>query len=129
MARYLIDTNVFIWWFRDDARLRPKVTSLLSEPANSIAISIITPWEVTLKTATGKLEGGDAILSAIDKMVSGGALDLLTPAIADLAVLRQLPLHHRDPFDRMLIAQAIRQSLPVVSSDTAFKDYDVPVVW
>jgi PIN domain nuclease of toxin-antitoxin system len=129
MARYLIDTQVLIWWFKGEPKLKPQIRTLLLDARSEILVSLVVPWEITVKTAKGKLAGGDQLLAGLKASVSVGTVTLIQPGLPDLAVLRTLPPHHRDPFDRMLIAQAMARNVPIVSADEAFQLYDVPVVW
>jgi PIN domain nuclease of toxin-antitoxin system len=129
MATYLIDTNVFIWWMRADARLKGAAKRAITDAESTLNVSLVTAWEIATKTAIGKLDGGALLLDAFDRLPREGAFTILAPTQNDIAALRALPLHHRDPFDRLLIAQAQAKDLPVITSDKAFKAYDVKVVW
>jgi PIN domain nuclease of toxin-antitoxin system len=122
-VRLLLDTNAFLWWVGDDARLGPAARSLISDPDNEIFVSSATAWEISIKHGKGKLPYLDtpAILEANE-------FEPLAIEIDHGVTAGELPPHHRDPFDRVLIAQAQRDSLVVVTADAAFGHYDVDTV-
>lgn len=91
-----------------------------------LTISAVALWEIAIKVSTGCL---DADLEALGSTISNAGIPMLNPSLAHAIALRDLPLHHRDPFDRLLIAQAQVEGLTLVSADRAFGAYDVPVLW
>lgn len=120
--RLLLDTNVFIRWHA--GKLRPAAVRTLRR-AELVAVSAITAWEIALKRAVGKLKMDDAVEGVVTR---NNFLPLdVTVRHGDL--LRDLPLHHGDPFDRLLIVQALDQGLTILTSDRAFEPYRVPVEW
>jgi len=122
-VRLLLDTHVLIWWARDQ-RLAAEVASAIGDGANDVAISVASLWEAEIKAASGKLEL-DLDLAADAK--SGGLITLPIEASHAVAAAR-LPQHHRDPFDRMLIAQARLEGFAIVTRDPAFQAYGVPLM-
>lgn len=121
--RLLVDTHVLIWW-ADDKPIGRDAGEAISDPANDVWVSAATIWESEIKTALGKLAvDGDLVESARDN----GFAELAVTFEHALAAGR-LPSHHRDPFDRMLIAQAQLEGFTVVTRDPAFRDYDVPLL-
>ena len=121
--RLLLDSHVALWWLADDASLGPKSREAIVSAAE-VFVSVVTPWELGIKRALGKLDCPDSLA---DALVDEGFMILaIEAAHAELAPT--LPPHHRDPFDRMLIAQALTNRLELVTADNAFGDYDVELV-
>lgn len=118
----LLDTHIVLWWLADDATLDPAVKSRLDVEAE-VFVSSATVWEVGIKQALGKLAGDQDLAERVRD--SGFAI---LPITADDAIAAaKLPLHHRDPFDRMLIAQAAGERLTVMTRDRQFAAYGVPI--
>jgi len=121
--RILLDTNVLLWWLADDARLSNVIRRTIRE-ADAVFVSAVSAWEIEIKRATGKLSAPDNLERTIrDFNLSG-----LSVSVPHAIAAGRLPKHHRDPFDRMLIAQAKLESLTLVTSDVAFQAYDVAVM-
>lgn len=123
--RLLLDTNVLLWWRDESPRLPPRVTDRIRDPGNDVAISIISWWEIAIKRALGKLR----FLEDFEEVMAGEEFDLLPVSYAHLRVLGDLPQHHDDPFDRMLIAQSLAEGIPIVSNDRSFPAYGVEILW
>jgi PIN domain nuclease of toxin-antitoxin system len=123
----LIDTQTFVWFFEDNPRL-PASIRLYMEKSNGLAVSIASFWEITIKTSLGKLIIPGNITEVMDKALTKG-FKILPIKREHLIVLSTLELIHRDPFDRIIIAQAIAENIPLVSSDDIFKQYPVDCVW
>jgi PIN domain nuclease of toxin-antitoxin system len=120
--RLLFDTNAFIRWHA--GRLRPAAVRTVRR-ADLVAVSAITAWEIAIKRAVGKLRMDDAV----DDIVSRNEFLPLSVTVRHGDHLRDLPLHHGDPFDRLLIVQALDEGLTILTSDRAFEPYRVPVEW
>jgi len=123
-VRLLLDTHVLLWWLADDARLTAAHRGAVSHPANTILYSAVTVAEVALKASVGKLEAPTGLG---EHLISEGFEELPLRA-AHAERLRDLPWLHRDPFDRMLIAQAQEEDLTFVTVDRRCRDYDVRVL-
>ena len=123
----LIDTQTFIWFFEDNPRLPLSIKKLM-ENNKSPVVSIASFWEITIKTSLGKLVIPENIAGLMGKALSKG-FKILPIEREHLIVLSTLELTHRDPFDRLIIAQAIAENMPLVSSDDVFKQYPVNCVW
>ena len=124
MKRLLIDTHVFIWWVNDDPSLGSVTRSIISKGDNIVYVSAATPWEISIKRSIGKLVFDIDIETAMEK---NNFLPLsIQHAHAELA--GDLPRHHGDPFDRMLIAQSQMEGLTLVSADTLFSQYGVRLI-
>lgn len=121
MRRLLLDTHVALWALSNPAGLRPVVRRLLEDPKTTVAVSAASVWEVEIKRAIGKLTAPAGFSSTcIDR-----GFDPLDITFEHAEMAGGLPLHHSDPFDRMLIAQAIVDDLELVTNDRAFEHYDL----
>jgi PIN domain nuclease of toxin-antitoxin system len=123
--RLLVDTNTLLWWRDGSPRLPTRITDQIRDPDNNIVISIISFWEIAIKKALGKLQFAEDF----EEVMADEEFDLLTVTYAHLRLLGDLPQHHRDPFDRLLIAQALAERIPIVTADRAFAPYGVSIVW
>ena len=112
--KLLLDTHTLLWWFQDDGRLGEKARSLISDPGNDVMASTVSLWEIVVKIRVGKLR---ADIGAIERAVVRDGFQRLPITRDHLATLATLPLHHRDPFDHLLIAQAITEDATFVSED------------
>lgn len=125
MRRLLLDTQVFLWWLTDHPSLGKRAKAAIADPQNQVFVSAATAWEISIKKALGKLEAPDDIRGIVREE---GFVELpIGLRHGELAGL--LPLHHRDPFDRMLIAQAKTEGLTIVTADEKFRLYRVKVLW
>jgi PIN domain nuclease of toxin-antitoxin system len=123
--RSLIDSHTFMWWCADHPVLSTRARAILRSPASEIYVSMATIWEIAIKVGLGRLEFEEDIEDAMQSYGFGA----LSITFAHIAQYRRLPLHHRDPFDRMLIAQAQCEGLTLLTCDRAIRRYDVPVAW
>ena len=123
--RLLPDTHAVLWLLADDDRLSPRAAELLTDPAHEVLLSAAVAWEVAIKRSLGKLEAPDGFA---DLLLGAGAVALPVTLEHALAV-GTLAWHHRDPFDRMLVAQADIEHAVVVSAGEALRAYDVQVAW
>lgn len=124
MSRLLLDTHAVLWWLVDDPWLSKTAREAIADPANEPLVSAASAWEIAIKRELGKLDAPDDLVETI--AVEGFAWLDVTAEHA--WVVGDLPLHHRDPFDRMLLAQARVVGLPVVSAED-FSPYGVELVW
>lgn len=125
MSRLLVDTHALLWWLSDDAALSLTASEALGDPANEPLVSAASVWEIAIKRSLGKLTAPDDLP---DRIVEEGFSWLAITALHAWQV-RDLPAHHRDPFDRLLIAQALTDHLPIITADTRFNDYGIEVCW
>ena len=125
----LLDTHTFLWFSRASPELSVKARNLIEDTENELFLSVASPWEVGIKVSTGKLTlGRPANVFFEDRMQRSG-IALLPITLAHIARVSNLPFHHRDPFDRMLIAQSLTEGIPIVSADAAFNAYGVQRLW
>lgn len=127
--KYLIDTAVFLWMALQPEKLSKTVSKIVEDGENTICLSAASTWEIAIKYSLGKLElrsePADFMREAITKM----NVDLLPIAHHHALSIAKLPFHHKDPFDRLLIAQAQTEKLPIITLDKHFTSYDVDVIW
>jgi PIN domain nuclease of toxin-antitoxin system len=124
-VKLLIDTHAALWLLDGDARLSQSADQMLTDPANEVLLSAAVVWEVAIKQSLGKLDAPDGFSSTL---IDGGAT-ALPVSIEHAREVASLPWHHRDPFDRLLVAQAVLEDAVVVSSDERLRVYDVQVAW
>ncbi|MCY3957540.1 MAG: type II toxin-antitoxin system VapC family toxin [Chloroflexi bacterium] len=127
--RILLDTHTFLWWLTESSRLSETVRRTIFDPSVEKLISAATAWEITTKHRLGKLPDADPIASDIPGAIAAQGFQELPLSVADAARAGALPGPHRDPFDRMLIAQALSRDLVVISNDAAFDRYPVRRLW
>lgn len=119
--RLLLDTHVLLWWLGDDRRLGAGHRELIADAGNTVLVSAMAVAEIAIKVSLGKLDAPDDLLPTLDE----GGFEHLPFGASHADALRTLPWHHHDPFDRMLIAQAITEQLTVLTVDPHFAAYDV----
>ncbi|TPQ50669.1 PIN domain-containing protein [Prosthecomicrobium hirschii] len=120
---FLADTHILLWSLNDDRRLpSPYRRILLSD--TQVFVSMASLWEIAIKASLGKLDP----IGQLPELVSRTGFDVLPIALHHIEAIRSLPLHHRDPFDRMIIAQAKHEGWPLMTADPAFRLYDVAIV-
>jgi PIN domain nuclease of toxin-antitoxin system len=123
-VRLLLDTHVFLWWCQDDRRLKRPARRAIQD-AGAVFVSAVSAWEVGLKVALGKLR----IPGPFSAAVSASSFDELPIGFAHAAAASSLPMHHTDPFDRMLVAQCQVESLTLVTHDRQLQAYALPILW
>ncbi|MBN9542883.1 MAG: type II toxin-antitoxin system VapC family toxin [Alphaproteobacteria bacterium] len=121
---YLIDTHIFLWWIDNNKKLSEKIKSVIANPSNIIFVSSVTTWEITIKKSLGKLEVPDNIIEIIEEC---GFETLSISPIHTLGI-ENLPDIHDDPFDRLLISQAICEDLILITNDQYIKQYDLKLL-
>jgi PIN domain nuclease of toxin-antitoxin system len=126
--RVLLDTHAFLWFIDDSSRLSPQAKDLL-ESDTDLLLSTASLWEIAIKTSIGKLTLAQPYNVFIPEQLALNSIGELPISIEHLALLSELPFHHRDPFDRLLVAQAIVESLAVVSADATLDAYSITRLW
>ena len=117
---YLIDTHIFIWLMENSKKVSPRIKTLLSSPSINVFISIVSIWEIVIKQTKGQLKTPKNIEESIHK----AGFKILPIEISHVLGLKELPLHHKDPYDRMLISQAQAESLTLITSDVKIWKYE-----
>ena len=123
--RLLLDTHAALWLLADDPRLSKRAVTLITDPRNDVILSAVVVWEVAIKRSLGKLDAPDGFA---DMLVDAGA-DPLPINLEHARAVRELPWHHRDPFDRLLVAQAQHEQVSIVSGDERLAAYGIRVAW
>jgi len=126
---FLIDTHTFIWYVTDNSRLSNQVLELINDENNQIFLSIASVWEMGIKYSLGKLTFNLPFETFINQQLTINDFTILDINISHITAVTQLPLHHRDPFDRILIAQAIVENIPIISVDNKFDAYPIQRLW
>ncbi len=128
VSSVLLDTHVLLWWFQASRRLSPKALAVFRDPGTTVLVSSACAWEIAIKHKAGRLEAADLVANFEARLEHDRFLELpITIAHAIRAGL--LKESHKDPFDRMLIAQAQCEDVPVVTSDRRFEEYEVQRIW
>ncbi|MFP4222261.1 MAG: type II toxin-antitoxin system VapC family toxin [Phormidium sp.] len=127
--RLLLDTHVLIWWTLTPEKLSQRVTTLLANRENELFLSVASVWEMQIKLKSGKLTLDLPLEEMVLNQQDENDLNLLNIDVADVWVLDRLPVPHRDPFDRMIIAQSLRAELSLISIDRLFDAYPIKRLW
>jgi PIN domain nuclease of toxin-antitoxin system len=125
--KVLIDTQVLLWGIQHEERLSRRVRTLL--PTSDVWISAASLWEIITKVQVGKLDLPKPVADYLSEKLKANGVLVLQITFDHVKRLEELPLHHRDPFDRILIAQSLQEKLPVITSDPLFRNYPVEVIW
>jgi len=125
----LLDTHAFLWFVTDDPRLAGTAASLIADAGIAKHISLASLWEIAIKSQLEKLNLGTGYDTFFQEYITAREVELIPIDLRHLSVYSSLPLHHRDPFDRMIIAQAIALDLPIVTRDPNYAAYRIDVVW
>src|SRR4051794_28678776 len=118
--RLLLDTHTFIWFIMGSPTLSANARALIEDVANEKFLSVASLWEIAIKLSTGKTSLSAPFNEVIPQQLSLNGFELLNIAIDHTAMVATLPFHHRDPFDRLLIAQAVIEKMPILSADAVF---------
>jgi PIN domain nuclease of toxin-antitoxin system len=128
-VRVLVDTHAILWWLRDDPRLSRAARAIVGDGANELLWSIASSWEVAVKLGTGKLALDRPLHRLFADLVGEQGVVVLPIGHQHCARVAELPRHHRDPFDRMLVAQAQEERVPILTADPKLAAYHVETVW
>jgi len=121
---FLLDTHILLWWLENDSKLSGEIRSVVSDPNNLIFVSAISSWEIAIKQSLGKLTLPNNLEEALDI----SRFEVLSITLAHGIRVADLPMHHKDPFDRMLISQALVEGLTIITVDNKFKLYEVSLL-
>ena len=123
--KYLLDTHTLLWFLQGDKKLSDKARQLIDNPRNSKFLSIVSLWEIAIKVSLGKLVLNKPFERLFPEQLYFNRIEVLDITVDSLIKLTTLPFHHRDPFDRLIIAQALVEELPIISADAAFDAYQI----
>lgn len=129
MQRLLVDTHTLLWWALDDPQLSAAARHAVSLAGNDVHVSAASAWEIAIKASLGRLEVPDDLEALFTQEMRASRFRPLPVTLRHALAVRDLPLHHRDPFDRLLVAQAICEGLTLVTGDADIARYDAPVLW
>ena len=127
--RALFDTGTFLWFISDSDRLSMNARNYIADLENELILSVASLWEIAIKSSLGKLELLCPFDQLIPEQLEINSVDILPIELNHLSNVIKLPFHHRDPFDRLIIAQSFTEDLPVISSDKTFQMYPIHVIW
>jgi PIN domain nuclease of toxin-antitoxin system len=128
-VRLLLDTHAFLWFIGGDTALSPYARQLIEDRTNERLLSIASLWEMAIKASLGRLILTLSFTDLVAEHVHGNVIELFEILPRHLDVLTTLPFYHKDPFDRMLIAQSQAENIPILSRDSAFDDYAIRRLW
>ncbi len=124
----LLDTHTFVWWADNSPRLSPTADTFIRDPANTIFLSVVSVWEIIVKHKLGKLPLSQPLVAILSRLPAA-RIAVLPVQIDHTLAVEQLPDPHRDPFDRLLVAQAVVEGAVLLTIDKIFRQYPVTVVW
>jgi PIN domain nuclease of toxin-antitoxin system len=124
----ILDTHAFLWALAGDARMSRHARDIFAGPAD-LSLSIASIWEILIKVQSGKLPFPRPAIPYVLSRLAENRIECLPITIDHLLALERLPMHHRDPFDRMLIAQSMEEDRPIITADPMFKQYHIRVIW
>lgn len=127
--KLLLDTHTLLWFLEDSPRLGATARMAIEDSANDIFVSVASLWEIAIKISLGRLATNKPIDIWIPTELAANDIDLLSISIDHIIQVASLPFHHRDPFDRLLIAQSIVEAMPIVGADAAFDRYGINRLW
>ena len=127
--KLLLDTHTFLWFIMGNANLSANGRVLIEDQANEKFLSVASLWEIAIKVSIGKLTLSASFNTLIPRQLSINGFELVDLEVSHAAALISLPFHHRDPFDRLLIAQAMVEQMQIVSIDGAFDAYQIKRLW
>jgi len=127
--RVLLDTHTFLWWIIDDPQMSSRVRDIISNSSNELFLSAASCWEIAIKAKIGRIKLPDRPHIFVSEQMALNTIQGLPIQISHALHVFNLPHHHRDPFDRIIIAQAQLEKLPILTSDSLISKYKVKIIW
>jgi PIN domain nuclease of toxin-antitoxin system len=127
--KVLLDTHAFLWWLTDDSQLSDTAKATIANPVNTIYLSVVSAWEIIIKERTGKLSLPEPPETYIPSRLASNRFISLNVQMEHVLQIAALPEHHRDPFDRLLIAQSQIENIPLLTLDRSIGKYPVNIIW
>jgi PIN domain nuclease of toxin-antitoxin system len=127
--KLLLDTHAFLWFIEGNQNLSLTAQNAIKSPTNQRYLSIASLWEIAIKVSIGKLEIGMPLTELVNREVYGNAIEMLEIHSHHLDTLAGLPFHHKDPFDRLIIAQGLTENIAIITKDGLFANYPVTLIW
>jgi PIN domain nuclease of toxin-antitoxin system len=125
----LLDTHAFLWWIDDNPKLSPRAREIISDAGNMLFLSAASGWEIAIKARLGKLTLPDDLERFIADQLVANTFNSLPIQLSHALHVYTLPAHHRDPFDRILVAQSQLEDMPILTADPQIAQYPVEVIW
>ncbi len=126
--RLLLGTHIFIWFVLSPGQISAAALAAIQNPQNRIFLSLVSAWEMSIKSGSGKLSLTQPIEPFVEDQARRNRFEILPITLPHIAAVERLPQHHRDPFDRLLIAQSITEIMPLISADRAFDSYSLSLI-
>jgi len=127
--KYLLDTHALLWITTNDPKLSKKAKNIYLDAENEILLSIVSIWELAIKSSIGKITFQKDLDDFVDVHIKGNNIEILKIELPHVLRIEKLPFHHRDPFDRLIIAQAIEDNLKILGADNTFDKYKIKRIW
>ncbi len=127
--KYLIDTHTLLWIAGNNPKLSKKAKEIYLNPKNEIYLSIASIWELSIKIGLKKLNLNLPLKKFVEIHILGNNIQILNISLNHIYRIEKLPLHHRDPFDRLIISQAIEEDIPIIGNDELFDNYEIKRIW
>ena len=127
--KLLLDTHTFMWWHSEPEYIPKNTLTLLQDPDNEVILSVVSLWEMQIKIQLGKLNLRDDLELMLKIQQEQNNISLISVTLPHILELKNLPLHHKDPFDRILIAQSKVENAILISRDSVFKNYECSLIW
>jgi PIN domain nuclease of toxin-antitoxin system len=127
--KVLLDTHTFIWWVEDSPKLSSKAKEIIANMQNDCFVSLVSSWEMAIKTSIGKLKLTIPVREYVPQHLAANGFKQLDISFRHVTAVESLPWRHRDPFDRLLVAQALEEKMILVSADSILDSYDIQRVW
>ncbi len=127
--KVLLDTHTFLWFIEDDARLSKNASEAILKLNNQRFLSVASLWEIAIKVSIGKMNSHGPFETLVQTQITDNDMQLLPISAKHLDTVQTLPYHHRDPFDRLIVAQALTEDLTLLSHDGNLTDYGVKLLW
>lgn len=124
----LLDTHIFLWFVNDNPRLSNRLNDLIEDENNAIFLSLASLWEMSIKYNLGKLTFATSYEEFVETEINQSSINLLSIKLEHFYINATLPLHHKDPFDRLIIAQSIAENISIITVDSAFENYSVNII-
>jgi PIN domain nuclease of toxin-antitoxin system len=128
-VKVLLDTHTFLWWVADDPQISVTAKNIIVNPDNDIYLSVISAWEIIIKVGTGKLSLSEPPEIYIPNPIASNQFEILPVQISHILKINSLPNFHKDPFDRLLIAQSLVEDFSLITIDSAITQYPVKTIW
>ena len=127
--KYLLDTHSLLWFLAGDEQLSAQAQQLIENESNEMFISVASLWEIAIKVSLHKLHLSQPFEQLFPAQLERNSIEILNISLPHLSTLSRLPFHHRDPFDRLIIAQSLTDNIPIIGVDSTFDLYDVQREW